>query len=254
MTNARKPVVVSLSCLAGRYEAPGVDSLGELLMRRAPGGSVAVWAPSGMSRNAPATELAEAFYRSILQEGSGTLGLSILRARRSLEANLSTQDTLAMFNLLGDPALRIAGNVGGQPADENFAQWRWQRFGPADLANAAVSGATPANFLDYALGGGDSVLAELPEFGFPLPEPGGTEIRGDVGDGFILRWKRRVHRADVEYKLYLSDDLATWESNSLELLEVGSEPDPGGTMETVRTRVNRAQAPRTYISIQAIRK
>ena len=29
---------------------------------------------------------------------------------------------------------------------------------------------------------------------------------------------------------------------------------PGGTMETVRTRVNRAQAPRTYISIKAIRK
>jgi hypothetical protein len=61
----RPPVTVALSCLVGRYEAPGVNSLGELLMRKAGGGSVAVWGPSGLSRNDPAAELGEAFYRTV---------------------------------------------------------------------------------------------------------------------------------------------------------------------------------------------
>ena len=96
------------------------------------------------------------------------------------------------------------------------------------------------------MGGGYDVRAELPEFGFPLPSARET--------GFVLRWKQRVKRADVEYKLFLSDDLATWESDSPDLQEVGAEPDFDGAMETVRTRVARPQAERTYIGIKAIRK
>jgi uncharacterized repeat protein (TIGR01451 family) len=254
MANARKPVVVALSCLVGRFEAPGVDSLAELLMRRAQGGSVAVWAPSGMSRNAPATALAEAFYRSVLQDGSGTLGLAVLRARRSLEANLATQDTLATYNLLGDPALRIAGNVGGHAADENFAQWRWQRFAPAELADPETGGATAANFFDYAMAGGAPVLAELPEFGFPLPGVGEMLPRAGEDGGVILRWKRRIQRADVEYRLFISENLEQWEAEPADMEIVGVEPDPDGVMETVRTRVNRPWAERVFINVQARKK
>jgi hypothetical protein len=107
---ARPPVVATLTCLAARYEVPAVHSLGERLMRRAGGGAVAVLGPSGLSQNAPATELGEAFFRAILQEGSGELGPAFLKARRSLPASLFTKDTIAVYNLLGDPALRIAGN------------------------------------------------------------------------------------------------------------------------------------------------
>ena len=247
MANAsRPPAVVALSCLVGRYEAPGVNSLGELLLRKAGGGAVAAWGPSGLSRNDPASLLGEAFYRAVLQQGVGTLGLAILQARRGLPENAFTADTLAVYNLLGDPALRIAGNTAEQASDANFARWRWQRFGPQALTNASGSGATAAQFFDYAMGGGYDVRAELPEFGFPLPSARET--------GFVLRWKRRVKRADVEYKLFLSDDLATWESDSPDLQEVGAEPDFDGAMETVRTRVARPQAERTYIGIKAIRK
>jgi hypothetical protein len=87
-----------------------------------------------MPRLAPSMELGEAFYRAVLQEGSGTLGLAILRARRSMNHGLFTSDTFRTYNLMGDPALRIAGNTGGHPSDGNFAQYRWQRLAPADLA------------------------------------------------------------------------------------------------------------------------
>jgi hypothetical protein len=111
MANAeRPPVTVTLTCLAARYEVPAVDSLGERLMQQPAGGAVAVLGPSGLSQNAPATELGEAFYRAILHDGVGELGMAFLRARRSLPVSLFTKDTIAVYNLLGDPALRIAGN------------------------------------------------------------------------------------------------------------------------------------------------
>lgn len=111
MTNVHTPVVAALCCLAGHFEAPAMDSLAELLMRRPQGGAVAVWASSALSLNAPATDLGEAFYRAVLQEGEDTLGMAVLGARRSLPGDLFTRDTLATYNLLGDPALRIAGSA-----------------------------------------------------------------------------------------------------------------------------------------------
>jgi len=248
LTNAtRAPAVVALSCLVGRYEAPGVNSLGELLLRKAGGGAVATWGPSGLSRNDPAAELGAAFYRAVLQEGCGTLGPAILQARRSLSGDLFAADTLAVYNLLGDPALRIAGNrVAGTPA-ANFAQWRWERFAPAELADPAIGGATAANFSDYALGAGEFMEAELPEFGYASPD-------AVAEDGFVLRWKRRIHRSDVEYRLFLSHDLAAWSEDATQLEELGAEPDAGGVMETVRTRVKQGAAERTYLGIQAKKK
>ncbi len=113
MTNARTPVVVSLSCLSGHFEAPSVDSLAELLMQREQGGAVAVWASSALALNAPATDMGETFYRTVLQEGSGRLGIAILKTRRAWPGDMFTRNTFATYNLLGDPALRIAGNATG---------------------------------------------------------------------------------------------------------------------------------------------
>ncbi len=106
----RPSITVALTCLAARFEVPAVHSLGELLMQRANGGAVAVLGPSGLSQNAPAMDLGNAFYRVVFQEGAGRLGPAFLRARRSLPNSLFTKDTYAVYNLLGDPALRIAGN------------------------------------------------------------------------------------------------------------------------------------------------
>jgi hypothetical protein len=249
----RPPIAVALSCLVGRYEAPGLDSMGELLMRQAGGGAVAVWGPSGLSRNAPASELGEAFYRAVLQEGSGTLGLAILQALRSLPGDLFSRDTLAVYNLLGDPALRIAGNTEGQPSDENFAQWRWQRFSPAELAVPETSGSNGKNFFAYAMGSGSDVKADFPESGCPL-----VVARTSSGEsGFILRWKRRIQHPDVDYQLCYSGDLVhgLWKSESADLQVLGVEPDLDGIMETVQTWVKSPPGGmQIFIGIKAIRK
>ncbi|MGD9613010.1 MAG: MBG domain-containing protein [Kiritimatiellia bacterium] len=110
LTNARTPFVAMLCCLAGHFDAPAVNSLGEGLMQRVGGGAVSVWASSALPLNAPATDLGEAFYRKVLQERKGPLGRALLETRRSLPGDLFTKNTFATYNLLGDPALRIFGN------------------------------------------------------------------------------------------------------------------------------------------------
>ncbi len=110
MTNARTPFAALLCCLAGHFDAPAVNGLAELLMQRAEGGAVAVWASSALALNAPATDLGEAFYRAALQEGKGPVGRALLDARRSLPGDIFTRNTFATYNLLGDPALRMLGN------------------------------------------------------------------------------------------------------------------------------------------------
>lgn len=240
LNNGERPtVLMALSCLAGRFEEPATESLGESLMRQADGGAVAVLGPSGLSRNAPATELGAAFYRAVLQEGAGTVGQAFLKARRSLPSSGYAFDTLAVYNLLGDPALRIAGNVGGA-ADAHFAQWRWQNYAPAELADSEIGG-TAASFLRYALGD-DGILGLAP-------------ASDDDGSGFILQWQRRVNRADVEYRLYLSEDLRKWVAQAEEELPtVGVETNADGIMETVRTRIDRTNAAKLFMGIRAVRK
>jgi len=249
MANPRQPVVVALSCLVGRFEAPGVNSLGELLMRQTDGGAVAVWGPSGLSRNAPASELGEAFYRGILQEGAGTLGLAVLRARRSLHEDMLTRDTLSIYNLLGDPALRIAGNAGDIPSNDSFAQWRWQRFSPDELMDADLSGSSPANFLRYAMGDG-----ELSEPEWPDSSPAPELVRMASESGFVLRWKRRILRSDVDYQLWLSDNLEEWAGASADLRTLSVEADADGIRETVRTWIYCPPSKQIFVGIKAKKK
>lgn len=248
MTNRCPPVVVAYSCLAGRFEVPGPACLclGEHLLQRAGGGAVAAWMSSGLPRLSPAEDLGAAFYRAVLQEGAGTLGLAILRARRSMEETLFARDTFATYNLLGDPALRLAGNTAGHASDETFAQWRWQRTAPAELAVPETREATEAKFFEYATAGAP-LEAELPEFGYALKAVAEEQ-------GFILRWKRRVMRSDVDYRLLLSGDLQTWQEDSPDLAEIGVETDPDGIMETVRTKVKRPDSMRVFVGIKAKRK
>ena len=206
------PVVVALSCLVGRYEAPGVTGMGEALMRKAHGGAVAVWGPSGLSRNAPAVQLGDALYQTIIQGGSGTLGLAILEARRKLTGDLFTADTFAIYNLLGDPALRIAGNTSGQPTDENFATWRWQRFSPAELEDREVSGAKEL-FTEYV--SGDEGRPQL-------------SLRSNR-----LQWKQHRFRKDLDYRILTSTDLVDWIPGSFRVHMLSAESDVKGVMSEV---------------------
>jgi len=232
------PVVVALSCLVGRYEAPGVNGMGEVLMRKAGAGAVAVWGPSGLSRNNPAVDLGNAFYRTILQDGCGTLGLAIQKARSSVIGDQFTKDTFAIYNLLGDPSLRIAGNTAGQPCDRNFAQWRWQRFAPGTLVNPELSGVEgdangngQNNFLEYAFGGNPH------ESGTVVPTL--KVLRGKPdGKGWArFLWRQRVLRSDLEYRLRVSDDLVNWQPAPEALQILSTLPVGDGVIEEVTARL-----------------
>ncbi|NIM95881.1 MAG: hypothetical protein GTO18_19450 [Anaerolineales bacterium] len=108
LTNGGKlPIVTALTCVVGRFEIPGVDSLGEALTLDGDGGAIAVWAPTGLSLNRDAKALGESFFQAAFQDGKTVLGDVVLFA---LNENASIGDTfslLEVYTLLGDPGLQL---------------------------------------------------------------------------------------------------------------------------------------------------
>jgi len=107
MNNNRYPVLTVLSCAAGHFAYPGYESLSELLLVKNGGGMVSVWAPSDFSYNADAKVLGEGFYKAVLQPDVLTIGDAVVRSMSAYSSKGRASYELNIFNLLGDPALRI---------------------------------------------------------------------------------------------------------------------------------------------------
>ena len=103
----RLPVVVAMTCAAGRYSLPGFDCLGEALVMKEGGGAVAVWAPTGLSMNELAKRLDEGYLKARYADGETVLGEVIGSAMEGFGTNEEERYMLHIYNLLGDPALRI---------------------------------------------------------------------------------------------------------------------------------------------------
>jgi hypothetical protein len=103
----RVPVLTAMTCSINRFAVPGVSSLGELLVDQAGGGAAAVWAPSGLSVHNEAQLLAERFYRHLGDPDGARLGDLILRALRDFQGLGGSTSMIQIYNLLGDPALRV---------------------------------------------------------------------------------------------------------------------------------------------------
>jgi uncharacterized repeat protein (TIGR01451 family) len=107
LTNTDRPTIMTaITCLAGNAALPGYPALGELLVR-APGGAVALWAPSGMSENDLADPLAQRFYAALFGGRSERIGEAVAAARRGYRQDGLPSYMLSIYNLLGDPALRV---------------------------------------------------------------------------------------------------------------------------------------------------
>jgi hypothetical protein len=100
---ARLPVLTAMTCTINRFAVPGVPSLGELLVTSGAGGAAAVWGPTGLSANGQARLLAERFYHA----GDARLGDRVLRAIAEFQALGGDPALPGIYDLLGDPALRI---------------------------------------------------------------------------------------------------------------------------------------------------
>ncbi len=97
---ARLPLVLSMTCYSAPFDHPTADSIGEKLLRESAKGAVAVFAASW--RNGPREEWSRQLFAELLQPG--TVGEAILRVKRRATA----PDLIRQYNLLGDPALRLA--------------------------------------------------------------------------------------------------------------------------------------------------
>jgi hypothetical protein len=101
------PVVTAMTCLAGRFAIPGFDSLGEQLVLHQAGGSIATWAPTGLSLNEPAVILDGEFFHAAFSENTKILGDVVLKALKGYALFENAPYMLDIYNLLGDPALRM---------------------------------------------------------------------------------------------------------------------------------------------------
>jgi hypothetical protein len=103
----RLPLVSAFTCIVGRFEVPGYDSLAEQLVLKSGGGAAAVLSPTGASLNTPAVRLAAGFFQALSQDQDKILGSVFVRALQTYAALGGTPFILDIYNLLGDPALAI---------------------------------------------------------------------------------------------------------------------------------------------------
>ena len=94
------PLVLSMTCYSAPFDHPTADSIGEKLLREPGKGAVAVFAASW--RNGPREEWSRMLLEELLK--SGTVGEAIEQVKR----RATSPDLLHQYNLLGDPAMRLA--------------------------------------------------------------------------------------------------------------------------------------------------
>jgi len=110
MTNAGKyPVVTAMTCIVGQFSMPGYSSLSEYLVLKQQGGAVAMWSPSGISIDSEALILDSKFFQHAFKEGNHVLGDVILKALQDYAKEGSDPFMMDIYNLLGDPALKMGG-------------------------------------------------------------------------------------------------------------------------------------------------
>ncbi len=108
LNNGEKlPVMSFMACLTGRFEYPGYDSIGELLVLKPAGGAAAVWAATGMSLNEDAKILLETFVKKVYIQDEKTLGHAILDAFETYKTIKGRTFILDIHNLLGEPVLQM---------------------------------------------------------------------------------------------------------------------------------------------------
>jgi hypothetical protein len=106
-TRGGSPIVTAMTCAVGEFIFTNFDTLSELLLLQPEGGATAVFSASGLFDNNRAKQLSKEFYKTILNEGSSLLGEAILKTFRNYSSIEEDPYQILIYNLLGDPALKI---------------------------------------------------------------------------------------------------------------------------------------------------
>jgi hypothetical protein len=104
---AEQPLLLTLNCLNGYFHFPFFDSLSEELLKAEGKGAIAAFSPSGLSLNRPAHELHMALVEEIVSKRHKRLGDALLAAQSAYARSGLSPELLAIYQLLGDPALPL---------------------------------------------------------------------------------------------------------------------------------------------------
>jgi hypothetical protein len=101
------PILAALTCSVGNFGIPNFDSLSEALVLRKGGGIIAGWVPTGLSYNELAFILDQRLLQAIFTDGTRVLGDAIIAAMTHYGSQGQPRFMLDLYNILGDPALRM---------------------------------------------------------------------------------------------------------------------------------------------------
>jgi uncharacterized protein YraI len=101
------PVMTALTCLISEFAYPSVSSLGEELVLQRDGGAAALFGPTWLSHNAPASELGRFLLPQLSAPNGGRLGDRLLRGLAAYAAAGGDRQMVRVYTLLGDPGLAL---------------------------------------------------------------------------------------------------------------------------------------------------
>jgi len=104
----RLPFVATMTCLDGYYHHPQVQCLAEALLLAPQGGAIAVLAPTSESLPTDQEDLIRGLLIALFDPTRPTIGEAVAQAKRGLPDTSAARDLMATYNLLGDPATRLA--------------------------------------------------------------------------------------------------------------------------------------------------
>ncbi len=105
---SRLPIFAAFTCEVGDGSYPGTTSLVEALLWRRGGGAVAAFAPTGLSVDQQASVLSLSLVDALAGPGArATLGEAAVSALADLAKKSGQRYMLDIYQVIGDPALRI---------------------------------------------------------------------------------------------------------------------------------------------------
>ena len=108
---ARLPFIAGITCLAGSFAQPGGVCLGQAFMDATNSGAIAVLSASGFSIDYEALDLNTSLMISLADGSTGRLGDFVRGAMEDFNQTPHFTPS-GMFNLMGDPALRLCFTQG----------------------------------------------------------------------------------------------------------------------------------------------
>lgn len=109
LTNSNTlPVMTAMTCVVNRFGVPGFDTFGESVLLANSKGMSAVWGPTGISLNAEAVILDNAFFKSAFVDNNNIIGDVIIDSLAAYKKSPGAKRWIMnIYTLLGDPAMTI---------------------------------------------------------------------------------------------------------------------------------------------------